>query len=205
MKPPIKINHWRLLDFGKHTHTNYNGPKKKYLSGFIQKHSKIKISQQSGKKIRTSQIISAKDRVVETITKSKYMLGTVDPRYRKYIKDNHMKWDSDQPILMPPYNNGQIKACLQKIVITFKLNNNRNVHFGFDIISVDKNFYRFFIPSKDDFLTRSFAEGSKIKHIRIGTPDANDKGSGVVKRFYDIIDSPENGFSVVELIFFQII
>lgn len=58
-----------------------------------------------GEQIRTSRLVSSEGRVVTTKSGSRYKLGRVCPRYRKWLTDQGLEYDRRQPVKLLPVEN----------------------------------------------------------------------------------------------------
>lgn len=54
----------------------------------------------SGAMIKTSMIVKAEGKVITTRSGSLYVLGEIDPNYLKFIKDNNISYNKDNPIVI---------------------------------------------------------------------------------------------------------
>tara|TARA_Y100000310_G_C20581002_1_gene762969 strand:+ start:511 stop:1062 length:552 start_codon:yes stop_codon:yes gene_type:complete len=50
--------------------------------------------------IHTSQVVSADGHTIKTLTGSTYKLGTIDPRYREFLRIKLPDWNPDRPIII---------------------------------------------------------------------------------------------------------
>ena len=87
----VKIDNWFVAD----ANDPYLAPECRtlHLKGQVFGHPNHK----DGNNIRTSRIISVKGRKITTLSRT-YLLGKIDPGYRKWLKENRPKWDWRKPI-----------------------------------------------------------------------------------------------------------
>ena len=82
-----KINQWSVLA------EDNSAPKdnRKFLQGCIR-------SDTGYRYIVTSDIVDAVGRTIKTLSGSEYVLGKIDPKYRRYIKKIKTDWNWKNPI-----------------------------------------------------------------------------------------------------------
>lgn len=104
-KPIVRLHHWCVR---KSKVDPWTPPETvtTHLQGVVDKvkiddeHPKAKkwyTRQATGDLITTSHIVSASGRTIET-TNTTYILGAIDPKYRKWMKDNDIEYDQREPI-----------------------------------------------------------------------------------------------------------
>lgn len=88
---PIKLNNWSIVSY----HDPYLAPElvTKHLRGCGVNHPKF-----GNQEIRTSPIKTVKGRLVITQSGTQYLLGNIDPEYRKWIEKHYMNWNWRNPI-----------------------------------------------------------------------------------------------------------
>ena len=94
MENIIKIHNWAIVGLEKDPYTPpeligiaLSGNAINHPAGFDYSH-----------RIRTSQIIKVKKRIVYTKNGSIYRLGTISRKYRQWIRKNYKNWDYRNPI-----------------------------------------------------------------------------------------------------------
>lgn len=97
---PIRIDYWQIVhDSGL---VPYTAPElvRLYLRGFAHDHPKL-----GSQEIQTSAVINfhlGKNgaRLVTTKSGSVYLLGKINPKYRKWLKKHYPNWNWREPIKM---------------------------------------------------------------------------------------------------------
>ena len=76
--------------------SRYTAPElcQKYITGDVHGHPSLP----AGQCITTSRITSAEGRVVTTRSGSRYRLGPICPKHRKWLRDNGIPYDQHRPI-----------------------------------------------------------------------------------------------------------
>jgi len=87
-----KLNHWSLTD---NSSDPYQAPELncKRLQG---KRSSVMGGEEHG--VITSPIDKVEGRKITTVSGSIYMLGDIDPEYLRWMRDNGMTYDPENPI-----------------------------------------------------------------------------------------------------------
>lgn len=93
----IKLESWSVR---QHPDNGYTPPEMciPVLVGIPDRHPHKPYKDVTNKKIRTSQIISSNGRKVTTRSGTVYLLGKVDPEYRKYLRKISPNWDYRKPV-----------------------------------------------------------------------------------------------------------
>lgn len=53
---------------------------------------------EDGTKIFTSRPVKVEGKIVTTMSGSQYLLGELDPKYAKWVKENYPQFDPDNPL-----------------------------------------------------------------------------------------------------------
>tara|TARA_R110000824_G_scaffold124513_1_gene283085 strand:- start:855 stop:1154 length:300 start_codon:yes stop_codon:yes gene_type:complete len=69
-----------------------------HLQGNVYNHPDPKVS--NGEFVTTSRMVDSSGLTVTTASGTKYILGTINKAYLKYIKDSGLKYDPSNPIKM---------------------------------------------------------------------------------------------------------
>lgn len=88
-----RLENWAMVEEGG----AYTAPelRRRHLVGNVYGHPG---RHHDGKSIRTSRIAAAEGRVVTTKSGQMYLLGVIDPGYRKHLAEHHPDWDPENPI-----------------------------------------------------------------------------------------------------------
>lgn len=95
----VRIDNWRVGS----NQTGYTAPEAVcyMLVGEIQDHPNYygrgPTTWDTPKKVQTSYITGAKGRIVTTRSGTKYILGRINPAYRKWLRKSKPKWDWRNP------------------------------------------------------------------------------------------------------------
>ena len=94
----VILQNWRCVSC---SYNPYLAPELRGLSltGNAYGHPKF----EDGKNIRTSAVVLVDGRVVQTRSGTRYLLGRVDPDYRKYLRKIRPDWNWRQPLRMEKY------------------------------------------------------------------------------------------------------
>ena len=92
-----KIDRWSFVSRSRND--LYSAPEQMThcLSGYIQEKDTGEIKRICSSRIKKLEVIGNR-RVVITKSGSRYILGTIDPRYRSWLKENHPNWDWKNPL-----------------------------------------------------------------------------------------------------------
>ena len=87
----VKLNNWSIVG----ENDPYKAPelRKKYLQGKVFGHLQV----EDGKMVTTSSIQSFSGRKVRT-RNTLYVLGKIDPNYRKWLREHRPNWDWREPL-----------------------------------------------------------------------------------------------------------
>lgn len=83
------------------------------LHGFVLDHPTLGMRQRdNGHGLKTSAVVSVSGRIVECVSR-KYKLGTIDPGYRKWLRENRPNWNWRNPITVKKVSDeeGQSGIC----------------------------------------------------------------------------------------------
>jgi hypothetical protein len=93
----IKLHNWKVVS---EKGSPYRAPETLgiQLKGDVYGHKAFN----DGDHIRTSAIVSVEGRVISTRSGSLYLLGRIDPLYRKFLKLQRPHWNWRKPITFKP-------------------------------------------------------------------------------------------------------
>lgn len=66
------------------------------LNGIVTDHPRF----DGSSKVTTTRVVEVNGRIVTTRSGSVYKLGTIDPEYREWLRENRPEWDYKNPIVM---------------------------------------------------------------------------------------------------------
>jgi hypothetical protein len=89
----IKIHNWCTVP---NTSSPYRAPEtiSVCMKGNVYGHRAF----EDGASVKTSRVKSAHGRVITTVSGSVYLLGRIDPKFRKFLKNGRPDWNWRKPI-----------------------------------------------------------------------------------------------------------